>query len=324
MRALILRYSSLGDIILATPVLDTLKDRYLGIKIDWIVHEKFKDAIIKNRKIDRVFTFHDKKSLSEVRDEIAGENYDFVFDLHINGRTRFITKIFENVYRYNKRVWERFKLVYFKSKYDKIIPVPHLYFSALRKAGFTIPLTYKPSFYIDKDVEKAVLKRYRVLKDFIVVAPGASYFTKMWPKEYFKKVLDKLNYTVVILGYGEEENRVARFISQGNIKAYDLCGKLSLEESAVFIKRAKAMLTNDSGLMHIAQCFRTPVVAIYGSTTEEFGFFPYATEHTIHEVSDLSCRPCTHFGKKRCPKGHFRCMLEISPKDVYESLERYI
>ncbi|PID30477.1 MAG: hypothetical protein CR982_01085 [Candidatus Cloacimonadota bacterium] len=324
MKALILRYSSMGDIILATPVLDILRNKYLGIKIDWIVNEKFKEAIERNPKINRVLSFNNKKSLSDIRKKISNEDYDFVFDLHRNRKTRYITKKFKNVFKYNKRVWERFALVFFKKKYEKIIPIPHLYFQALGKAGFNIPLTYKPSFYIDRDVEKGVLKRYRVLKDFIVVSPGASYFTKMWPKQYFKKVLDNLDYTVVILGHGEEESKISRFISQGNTKAYDLCNKLTLEESAVFIKRAKVMLTNDSGLMHLAQCFKTPVVAIFGSTTEEFGFFPYATDHVIHEINNLKCRPCTHFGKKYCPQKHFKCMLDINPEDVYNSVVKYI
>ncbi|MBN1968747.1 MAG: glycosyltransferase family 9 protein [Candidatus Delongbacteria bacterium] len=324
MKVLILRYSSLGDIILATPVLDVLRDKYLGVRIHWIVNEKFKDAIINNPKIDKVITFTDKSSLIELSEELDLNSYDFVFDLHINRLTKIITSKVPVFYKYNKRVLDRFLLVYFKKKYDKIIPVPHLYMHALRDAGFKIPVAYRPSFFINPGTESRILGKYKMLKDFIAVVPGASYSTKIWPKEYFKQLLEKLQYPAFLLGNGEKEENISRFISQGNNFAFDMVGKLSLEETAVFVKNAKVLLTNDSGLMHLAQCFRTPVVAIFGCTTEEFGFFPYATEHVIMENKELTCRPCTHFGKKYCPKRHFKCMTDISPKMIYNAIKKFL
>ena len=95
-------------------------------------------------------------------------------------------------------------------------------------------------------------------------------------------------------------------------------------ETAVILSRARAAVTNDSGLMHMATAVNIPVVAIFGSTVREFGFFPYRSKSTVMENKQLSCRPCTHIGRKSCPKKHFKCMIEIKSDDVYQALNQLI
>jgi len=127
--------------------------------------------------------------------------------------------------------------------------------------------------------------------------------------------------SIVIIGYGKKEEDVANFISdENNDKILNLVGQLSLKESAIIIKHSNLVISNDSGLLHLAEVFKRKVIAIFGSTTEELGFFPYSTEYKVIENNELKCRPCSHFGKRKCPKKHFKCMEDISVNEVYDSI----
>ncbi|MGL4977389.1 MAG: glycosyltransferase family 9 protein, partial [Cetobacterium sp.] len=153
-------------------------------------------------------------------------------------------------------------------------------------------------------------------RDVVVIAPGSKWFTKKWPLEYFNKVIDLLvanNKSVVVIG-GKEEMFLNVHKSSGVL---DLRGKTTLLELAEVIKRSKVVLTNDSSPIHIASAFKnTKIIALFGPTVKEFGFFPWSQNSEVLEVSNLDCRPCGIHGGNKCPKGHFKCMLDIKPEEV--------
>jgi len=335
-KILILRFSSMGDILLATPVLKVLKDYFAknNCSIDWIVKKKFSNTLETNSLIDNLYSFSDKKELKNIRNQIKDIEYDYIFDLHRNSNTRYITKVFDKkiVFKYNKRVIDRFLLVLLKKKkYYEIIPVTKLYYSALKKAGINNfnetnwDLQYEIN---DDNLERITLEKYNLNKNDIVLVPGASYETKIWAKEKYKLLAEKIikskldnSSKIVIIGYGEKEEEISEFISEENSdKIINLVGKLSLKESAIIIKQSKLVISNDSGLLHLAEVFKKKVIAIFGSTTEELGFFPYSTDYKVIENKELNCRPCSHFGKRKCPKKHFKCMEDITVDEVFKAI----
>jgi heptosyltransferase-2 len=157
----------------------------------------------------------------------------------------------------------------------------------------------------------------------ICFAPGAAHFTKRWPKEYFKqlgkKIRERAKHKIIILG-GETDRELGAFLSD-NDQVYDYTGKLSLLETGCLMSRARGLVTNDTGLMHMATAVNLPVLALFGSTVKSFGFFPYRGRVKVLENSTLSCRPCTHIGRSECPKNHFNCMKEITPEQVFNNLQ---
>lgn len=330
MKILILRFSSMGDILLATPVADAIKKTFPDSEIHWVVKKKFEETISSNPLISRIFSFSEKRELRSIKKEIDSFEYDLIFDLHKNSMTYYLTRFRKNVFRYNKRVFDRFMFVHFKKKYNEIIPATKMYFSALDKAGIQTPDKWELSFYLDPESEAGTVETYRLKNEpYIAFVPGASYLTKMWPKEYFKELAENIlsgnkPKKVIVLGRGPQEEETGKYICSGGYKdCMDLTGKLSLHETAAVLKHAEVVVTNDNGPMHLAECFQKKIVAIFGCTTEEFGFFPYSTDHEVIENRGLKCRPCTHFGRKKCPEGHFKCMKDISVETVFRAVADY-
>ncbi|MFO7810533.1 MAG: glycosyltransferase family 9 protein, partial [Candidatus Delongbacteria bacterium] len=240
MKILILRFSSMGDILLASPVLDTLKSKFPGCEIDWIVHKKFEEVLRTNPLIDKLIVFSNLESLKKIRRTSDLKNYHLIFDLHKNSKTKYLIRGLKNVYSYNKREFDRFMLVHFKKRYKQIIPVTRLYFKALEDAGIETPGSWKLRFGLLKDSEVKTVNQFDLHNfSYIVMAPGASYATKMWPKEYFRDLAKKLtsqdyrNRKVVIIGKGPVETDNACYIKSGmEEKIIDLTDKLDLQKTA--------------------------------------------------------------------------------------------
>jgi heptosyltransferase-2 len=156
---------------------------------------------------------------------------------------------------------------------------------------------------------------------FIAVVIGAALGTKRWPKEHFQQLCKELNHPIVLLGGKEDRARGEFIASVDPIKIYNACGKFTLNESADWVRRAKLVITGDTGLMHIAAAFRKPIVSIWGNTVPAFGMTPYYGAESVDHVilqHKVWCRPCSKIGYERCPLGHFSCMQSIKPEQVLE------
>ncbi len=332
-RILILRLSSIGDIILSSFFVRLVAKAFPDSQIDFVIKKDYGDLIRYNPNITRVYYVDPNKGynqLSKLRKELVNNKYNLVFDLHNNLRTRFLLSgvANTNIWRIKKDKIKRALLVWFKiNKYKKIKPIPIRYLEVGDEAGIKDDQKGLELFW-DKTIEENLNKKISLsLNDqYIALAPGAGHYTKKWPIENFMELVEIMtkerNEKIVIIG-GPADSDDGNVLEL-NEKVINLTGKLSLLESAIVIKSAKVLISNDSGLMHMAAAVQTPVLAIFGSTVEELGFFPFRSKHCIIQNEGLKCRPCSHVGKEYCPKGHFRCMLEIKPELLYDELIQFI
>lgn len=323
MKILIVRFSSIGDVVLTTPVVRTLKLQIPNSEIHYITKKAFKEVLEHNPHIDRLFTI--EKSISEVLPALKKEKYDYIIDLHKNTRTLALKlKLGRPSYSFPKLNLEKWLLVNWKRKSMPDVHVVDRYFQAVEKLG-VINDQLPGEFYLDsKDEVDLEIHFGKQLKDFVSIAVGAQFATKRIPLNKLKEIISKIEQAIILVGGPmdvEFANQVLAAFPDKNI--HSACGNFNLAQSASIVKQSKVLLTNDTGMMHIAACFNVPIVSVWGNTVPEFGMYPYYPNnkemYSIHEVTGLSCRPCSKIGFQECPKGHFNCMqlqnsIEISNK----------
>ena len=148
----------------------------------------------------------------------------------------------------------------------------------------------------------------------------------MWPKEYYIELGKRLTQSGVniVLFVGKDDKEICKEISSSLSNCTNLCNDNDILQTAADMKLCKTIICNDSGLMHAACAVKVPVIAIFGSTVKEFGFIPYECKNLVLENKSLTCRPCSHIGRSSCPKLHFKCMKEITPQLVYNSLINFL
>lgn len=333
-KILIIRLSSIGDVLLTTPFIRQTRKTFPKAQIDYIIKEEYVELLEMNPNIDNLLTIDTKTGshgLRELKKSLLEIDYDYVFDLHNNFRSNYLKRGLRTEHRYTikKNKIIQFLYVYFKINwYEKIIPMAERYLAVGKSVGIEddgigLELYWRKS--LDNSVKNVFDKIARIEKDrFFTFAPGAGFFTKRWPVEYYKRLIkdlmDKYSCKVLILG-SELDNRQGKYLAE-NENVFDLTGQLSLLQSAIVISKSKALVTNDTGLMHMATAVKTPLLAIFGSTVKEFGFFPYRSKSVIVENEGLSCRPCSHIGRHSCPKKHFKCMKELTPDIVMRNFEK--
>lgn len=336
---LIIRFSSVGDIVLASLLLRTLRARFPSSRIDIVVKEEFADIVRWNPHVTTVLTFPREgglDALHQLRRRVARTSYDLVLDLHGSLRSRLLCLGLRNVRRIEKRVLARWLLVRFKlNRYDSLDGSPSVALRYIETAkafgvqddGNGLEYFFTPGHA--RAVDDALRAEGFHLHDvFIGLCPSAKHNTKMWLKERFAEVAAALaterRLPVMLFGSESEQDRsrdIAAHITRltPHVRVLDLSGKLSLAETAAAMDKCVVVIANDSGLMHIAAARKRPVVALFGPTVKEFGFFPFGTRSTVVEVDGLSCRPCSHIGLPACPQGHFRCMKEIASRRVIDA-----
>jgi len=330
LKILIIRLSSIGDILLTTPFIRQIKKKYPSAQIDYVIKHEFKDLLAFNPHIDTLYSLNlkkDRKALKKLKKTLSARAYDIVFDLHNNIRSNYLRKGCRagTTRKIHKNKLIQILLVIFKINiYKKIIPIPLRYLNV--GADFHIKDDNKGlEFFWDQDTVKSIDDKIEFAKteSVICLAPGAAHYTKRWPKTHFRELCNtiekKTDSKIVLLG-GETDKELGNYLSQEN-HIYDFTGKLSLLETGNLMSRARALVTNDTGLMHLGTAVGIPVLALFGSTVQAFGFFPFRGRTKVLEVNDLSCRPCTHIGRSECPKSHFKCMEDIKSGQVFENLQ---
>ncbi len=317
---LVIRLSSLGDVLLTTPVIRTIKKKFENAEIDFLVKPQYYDAVKYNAFLREVIKYS-TTNLKETIKSLKKKNYDLVIDLQNNLRSGKIRKALKTkTYIFHKPNFEKFMLVHFKKNYfGGVFPIPFRYAQSvegliLDDAGLDLflPPEIKPELKEDEN--------------YIGFCPGSKHFTKMYPAEYFielGKMLRIENFKIVIFG-GKDDTEICRKVSEGIPDSINLCNENELLKTAVNIKLCKAVICNDSGLMHTAAAVKTPVIAIFGSTVKEFGFVPFGVKNIILENNSLTCRPCSHIGLDKCPRKHFDCMRKLTPGWVFENTMNFL
>ena len=327
MKILIIRFSSIGDIVLTTPVIRTLKTQLEDAEIHYATKVQYKSILEFNPYIDKLFFL--EGSVSKLIDQLRAEQYDYIIDLHRNLRTRIIkTALNRKSFSFDKINFKKWLKV--NLKIDQLPPV-HI---VDRYLNTVAPLGVKPDalgldyFIPEKDEVPPDWLPETHRKNFVAYAIGAQHATKKLPLPRMIELCDRINKPIVLLGGKEDfdageniraffektvssEYEAGLFELNKKTAIYNACGKFNLNQSASLIKRASHVFTHDTGLMHIAAAFKKEVFSIWGNTIPEFGMYPYRTKFTVFENKKISCRPCSKIGFEKCPKGHFKCMNEI-------------
>jgi heptosyltransferase-2 len=337
MKILVIRFSSIGDILLTSPALRYLKKRYPESRIDYLTRSEFAHLVRENPAVHNVIPFQAKEGwegVLNIRRKIRQKNYDLIVDLHASLRSRLLTLFaLIPVKRVQKNIFRRSLLVRFKinlygkgwsGKREPLHGVVERYLiaSGHPATGSFTDEDLRLDFFIPKKELAAgnqIGTKLRRSGFGIVMAPGARHFTKRWPTEYFAELITLFNKnyglkTVLVGGPEEMETieTIRNICDRNRSITESMAGRISLLETAAVLSNASLFVSNDSGLMHLASAFRIPQIAFFGSSVREFGFFPINPLARVLET-ELPCRPCSHIGRESCPKLHFNCMKRLTP-----------
>ena len=310
LKILVIRFSSIGDIVLTSPVVRCLKEQIKGLELHYLTKKSFEAVLAGNPHIDKLHFF--ENSLSECIAELKKEKFDHVIDLHHNLRTLLIkNSLGVNSRSFDKLNWQKWLLVNFKKN---ILPTEHIVDRYLKTTEF---LGVKND---GKGLDYFLTNEYDLKNmlpeshfNFISVVIGAQHDTKRLPVDRLIALCSKIDHPVVLLGGLEDAERGEKIALKAGEHVFNACGKFKLDQSAYLIKMSEKVISHDTGLMHIAAAFNKQILSIWGNTVPEFGMYPYKVDHSyIFEIKGLSCRPCSKIGHETCPKGHFNCMNHIN------------
>lgn len=304
-KILIIRLSSFGDIVLTFPLIKKIRALTPDVQIDFLTKDEYVQLISANNDINSCISFG-QKSIGELRQIIKANSYDLIIDLHNNIRST-ILRTFQSAInvRYKKKNLKKFLLVIFKiNLFKEIIPVFEKYILTVKKIFPGIDTNYISS---DLKAEKTDWKNY------ILICPTSKHFTKTYPKEKFREIVKSFNNETFYLVSGNtaKEKEICSYVADGSSNVKDLSGTTDFKTLISLIKNSKFVICNDSGILHLGEAAGKKVIAIFGSTVREFGFYPQLSESIVIENKNLKCRPCSRAGLESCPKGHFRCMNEL-------------
>lgn len=319
-KVLIIRFSSIGDIVLTSPIVRSLKNQLENIEIHYLTKKSYGSIVQNNPNINRVYVLGE--SLNDVIRELQKENYDFVVDLHRNLRSFRVKKALKKPSgTFSKLNFEKFLLTKFKVNKLPEIHIVDRYFGAVKKLGVKNDQAGL-SYYIPNE-DQVLLADYGIHDCFAAFAIGAQFATKRLPKDKIISLIKQISSQIVLLG-GPSDVSTAASISESCPNVINLCGKLNLNQSASIVQQSQVVITHDTGLMHIASSFEKKIISIWGNTVPEFGMYPYQpskpANYSIFEVKDLPCRPCSKIGHNKCPKEHFKCMINQPLVEIAEAI----
>ena len=308
-KILIIRFSSIGDIVLTTPVVRCLK-KQLNVELHYLTKSSFGGILNNNPYLDKVHTI-DKEISKELIQELKGENFDFVVDLHNNLRTLRIKKALKVQSKsFPKLNIQKWLLVNLKINKMPNVHIVDRYLETVIHLG--VKNDNEGLDYFIPEASKVDLSRLpqEQSKEYVAVVIGGQHATKMIPTKKLIELCKKLAEPIVLLGGPEDASRADKIVEAVGAKVFNACGKFKLDESASLVQQANWIITHDTGLMHIAAAFKKRIVSVWGNTVPELGMYPYLADSKskIVEVKELSCRPCSKIGFAKCPKTHFKCM----------------
>ena len=326
MKILVIRFSSIGDIVLTTPVIRCLKNQINEAEIHVLTKNKFSGLYKTNPYINKVHEYDD--SLKKNIEELKLENYDYIVDLQKNKRSLRVTRALHKPHNsFPKLNFKKFLLTTFKINLMPDIHIVDRYFKAVDDLGVKNDYQGLDFFISEKNNYPLSELPEEFQKGYHALVIGGTYKTKILPAVKVIDIIKKLNEPVILLGGPDDAERAEEILSAVScqLSAISLVGKINLEQSASIVMNAKSVLTNDTGLMHIAAAFHKNIVSVWGNTVPELGMYPYLPNEKekchIVECKDIKCRPCSKLGFKECPRKHFKCMMGIDSDTVVEKLK---
>ncbi len=327
---LIVRFSAIGDILLMTPLLRAVRRRHPDARITVVTKAAFAPLLAHNPRVTEVIGWDETQPLAALGRQLKGRGFSHRMDLHGSLRSLMLRRHVGGRWStYPKHRVARAVLIRTKRDiYGDRRPVAERYFDAARSLD-VVPDEGSLEMFLPRPTLKAAeeflaARGIGATRQLIAVAPGAAHFTKRWPLHHWtalvRRLVDSGN-DVVVVG-GPDDREVAAVVSEaGGERAVSAAGEFDLPGSAALLKRARALVSGDTGLMHLATAVGTPVVVLFGPTVLPFGFFPYRAKATVLE-RDLYCRPCSAHGGPTCPEVHHRCMQDTTPEDIQDALRK--
>jgi heptosyltransferase-2 len=339
MKFLILRFSSIGDIVLTSPVVRCLKQQVKDAEVHFLTKKNFAAVVELNPFIDKKIYLENE--IEELVLQLKNEKYDFVIDLHHNLRTLKLKRALGvKSFSFNKLNIEKWLLVNLKINRLPVVHIVDRYMETVKSFG-VVNDGKGLDYFITQEDGKAVERLPQIFQPgYIAFVIGAKHNTKKLPREKIAAIIKKINSPILLMGGKEDYDQAEQIISavltsaessvsNGSSKeqtVFNACGKFSLNESAAIVKHAAKVITQDTGLMHIAAAFKKEIISVWGNTIPEFGMYPYYGDfekrNSRFEVLGLSCRPCSKIGFDKCPKGHFKCMMLQDENGIAEQANR--
>ncbi len=327
LRILCVRFSSIGDVLLTTPLVRALHRRHPDAELYFVTKHAMAPLVVENPHITQVIELAPQERISDLARRLRALRPTHGLDLHGSLRSAALRWLVPCEWSgYSKRKLARTTLIATKINiYGRQVPVPERYFEAGRGLDVA-PDGGPPDFYLTP-VARTQMTHWLVevgldAKPFAVIAPGAAHATKRWPIRHWQALtqrLQDLGYAVVAVG-GPADRAIAEALGNGVI---NVAGEFTLQETGACLSRAAVVICGDTGVMHMATGVSRPVVALFGPTVEPFGFFPYSRRAVVLE-QDLGCRPCSAMGSERCPLGHHRCLEDVLPDHVAAAVQRLV
>ncbi len=336
-KILIIQTAFLGDVILALPMVQTIKAHLPDALVDFLCIPATESVLQNHPAINSVIPY-DKKGgdkldkFIEVLNEIREVEYDIVVSPHRFLRSSLLTYYSESKVRIG---FEENSLAFLLTNKVKYIKDKHEIYRNLELVKQIPGLEYdekkaspKPELYPTSEQKENVRQLLVHKSNLISFAPCSKWFTKQLPIEKASEIAKSLlfkGYNVALVG-GEADivycNELAAKLNDESLMNF--CGKLSPLESYEVMTQSKALITVDSAAQHLGSASGIPIILIYGSTDISFGFYPLTSKYKIAEIDSLECRPCTDHGKDKCPLGHFKCMVDLSSEKIVDMMERMI
>lgn len=325
---LAVRFSSIGDVLLTTPLLRAVRQRHPGARLTVLTKEPYLPLLSHNPHVTRVIGLSGDRRLTDLAAELRSHRYTHLLDLHDSLRSRLLRLLVPgNWTTYRKHRLARTILIRTKHNvYRDRRQVAERYFTAARALDLT-PDGAPPELFWPPDIDRSVaewLSRQGVPERarIIALAPGAAHATKRWPLQHWRALIGQLGGPagpLILVGGPEDATLASELAAAAPGQVLAAAGRFGLLQTAALLRRASVLVSGDTGVMHMATAVGTPVVALFGPTVQAFGFFPYTSRARVLELA-LGCRPCTSKGGRLCPLGHHRCLHDLSPELVYQAV----
>lgn len=331
MKVLLIRLSSLGDVILATAAVEALREDRGDVEVHVLTKPAFREVFQGNPGVARLVEWEPAQGLTTLSQTLRAERYDWIVDLHANLRTHLLRLLVPGPRwtLYSKGSLRRRIGVALGSR--RLLGEAHVvdrYLVAMKPLGVR-PLRRPPRVHPgDPEQSRArfLLSQagWREGEPVVVLAPAARWSTKAWPEGHWRELVRDLSGPArdafpVLVGSTEDRELCLRILD--GERGANLAGKTSVLETAAVLEEARVLVTNDSAPLHLANSVGTPVVALFGPTVRGFGFYPLGPRDVVLEQA-LGCRPCSLHGGERCREGHHRCLAEITVGAVRDAVAR--